>query len=101
MQWTSRDDRGRYVAHGAEWYVFRDGLISEIRAYYSYGRNEDTGLVDFPYAKRGYMVVVERRGTRTRRTRPASPPTCRGLKGRRTPHQPAASGLRSTLCVAT
>jgi ketosteroid isomerase-like protein len=57
MQWTSRDDGGRYIAHGAEWYVFRNGLICEIRAYYDYGRNEDTGLVDFPYAERGYTVV--------------------------------------------
>jgi ketosteroid isomerase-like protein len=57
MQWTSRDDGERYVAHGAEWFAFRDHLISEIRAYYDHGRNEDTGLVDFPYADRGYTVV--------------------------------------------
>jgi ketosteroid isomerase-like protein len=57
MQWTSRDDGERYIAHGAEWYAFRDALISEIRAYYDHGRNEDTGLVDFPYAERGYTVV--------------------------------------------
>jgi ketosteroid isomerase-like protein len=69
MQWTSRDDRERYIAHGAEWYAFRDGLICEIRAYYEQDpprpgpleqqqfRNEDTGLVDFPYAARGYTVV--------------------------------------------
>jgi ketosteroid isomerase-like protein len=57
MQWTSRDDGEGYVAHGAEWYAFRDGLISEIRAYYDHGRNEDTGLVDFPYAERGYTVI--------------------------------------------
>ena len=57
MKWTSRDDGERYIVHGAEWYVFRDGLISEIRAYYDLGRNEDTGLVDFPYAERGYAVI--------------------------------------------
>jgi ketosteroid isomerase-like protein len=57
MQWTSSDDGERYIAHGAEWYAFRDGLISEIRSYYDHGRNEDTGLVDFPYAERGYTVI--------------------------------------------
>ena len=57
MQWNSRGDGERYIVHGAEWYAFRDGLISEIRAYHDYGRNEDTGLVDFPYAERGYTVV--------------------------------------------
>lgn len=61
MQWASRDDGERYIAHGAEWYAFRDGLISEIRAYYDFGRNEDTGLVDFPYAERGYTVVERTR----------------------------------------
>jgi ketosteroid isomerase-like protein len=57
MQWTSPDDGERYIAHGSEWYAFRDGLICEIRAYHDHFRNEDTGLVDFPYAKRGYTVV--------------------------------------------
>ena len=61
MQWTSRDDGERYIVHGAEWYAFRDGLISEIRAYYDHAwprpRNEHTGLVHFPYAERGYTVV--------------------------------------------
>lgn len=57
MQWTSRDDGERYIAHGCEWYAFRGGLICEIRAYSDHGRNEDTGLVDFPYARRGYTVV--------------------------------------------
>jgi hypothetical protein len=57
MQWTSREDGERYIVHGAEWYAFGDGLISEIRAYYDFGRNQDTGLVDFPYAERGYTVV--------------------------------------------
>lgn len=61
MQWTSRDDGERYIVHGAEWYAFRDDLISEIRAYYDWGRNQDTGLVDFPYAERGYAVVERSR----------------------------------------
>jgi ketosteroid isomerase-like protein len=58
MQWTSPEDRQRHVWHGAEWYDFRDGLICEIRAYYDYRNNEDTGLVGFPYAERGYTVIA-------------------------------------------
>jgi ketosteroid isomerase-like protein len=54
MRWTSPNDGKEYIWHGAEWYAFRDGLISEIRAYYDPGRDKDTGLVDFPYAERGY-----------------------------------------------
>src|SRR4051795_3440923 len=56
QQWTSPEDGKRYTWHGAEWYRFSDGLISEIRAYYDLGRDRDTGLVDFPYAERGYTV---------------------------------------------
>jgi ketosteroid isomerase-like protein len=54
--WTSPEDGKRYLWHGAEWYAFRAGLICEIRAYYDFGRDRDTGLVGFPYAERGYTV---------------------------------------------
>jgi SnoaL-like domain len=57
MQWTSGDDRQRYIIHGAEWYVFLGELISEIRAYYRQGVSEDTALVGFPYAERGYTTI--------------------------------------------
>jgi ketosteroid isomerase-like protein len=57
MRWTSPENGGRYICHGAEWYTFREGLISEIRAYYDFGRAGDTGLVGFPYAERGYTIV--------------------------------------------
>ncbi len=56
MRWTSPQDGKPHIWHGAEWYTFRDGLISEIRAYYDADRDSDTGLVDFPYAQRGYTV---------------------------------------------
>lgn len=52
--WTSPEDGKRYLWHGAEWYAFDNGLIAEIRAYFDLGRARDTGLVDFPYAERGY-----------------------------------------------
>ncbi len=57
MQWTSPEDAQHHIWHGAEWYVLRDGLISEIRAYYDQRNNEDMGLVGFPYAERGYSVI--------------------------------------------
>ena len=48
----------REYIRGAEWYVFRDGLIAEIRAYYL-NRHEayphpDFELWGFPYGERGY-----------------------------------------------
>lgn len=57
MPWTSRTDGHRYLVHGAEWYAFRDGKIAEIRGYYAHGEPEDTGLVEFPYAERGYYLT--------------------------------------------
>ena len=56
MLWTSGGTGRRHVIHGAEWYVFRDGVIAEIRAYYDQRPDTDTGLVDFPYAERGYAL---------------------------------------------
>ncbi len=44
---------GRRVLRGTEWYVFRDGLIAEIRAYYHFARGLDRSeLIDFPYDSR-------------------------------------------------
>lgn len=57
MSWTHAGDGNRYLVHGAEWYEFRDGLISEIRAYYRHGAPEDTGLTGFPYSTRGYTTI--------------------------------------------
>lgn len=47
-------DRGRL--RGAEWYVFRDGKIAEIRAYYQPGQRISE-LRGYPYAERGYPTV--------------------------------------------
>lgn len=48
---------GRRLLRGTEWYVFRDGKIAEIRAYYDFerGRNRSE-LEDFPYGARGYPL---------------------------------------------
>ena len=42
---------------GAEWYVFRDGKIAEIRAYYLWTETQrESELVGFPYQERGYPI---------------------------------------------
>lgn len=46
----------RAITRGAEWFVFRDGLIHEIRSYYQQ-RPETTELDGFPYPARGYSAA--------------------------------------------
>lgn len=43
---------------GTEWYVTRDGVIAEIRAYYTDDRVAHSQLADFPFAERGYLPGV-------------------------------------------
>ena len=50
----------RIATRGAEWFVFRDGLIFEIRSYYQQ-RNESTELDAFDYAGRGYSALNSER----------------------------------------
>ena len=45
----------RVATRGAEWFTGQDGLIREIRSYYSM-RPGTTELDGFPYAERGYSV---------------------------------------------
>jgi ketosteroid isomerase-like protein len=54
LSWTNPDTGARLTTRGAEFYVMRGGLISEIRAYYNQLRDADTGLVGFDYVARGY-----------------------------------------------
>ena len=51
--WTPPETGERVATRGAEWYVFRDGLISEIRAYYRQ-EHQTSQLAGFPYGERGY-----------------------------------------------
>ena len=41
---------------GSEWYVMRDGVIAEIRAYFLHDDLKDTELTGFPYPDRGYLL---------------------------------------------
>ena len=60
MFWRPKHGRERIATRGAEWFVFKDGLISEIRSYYQQ-REHTTELDAFPYDARGYSVKgVER-----------------------------------------
>lgn len=54
--WTPRGADQQIMLCGTEWYVLRDGLIAEIRAYFSLNLTADVELPNFPYAARGYLV---------------------------------------------
>src|SRR5215475_1796859 len=61
MQWTPPGQKKPQLIRGAEWYVFRDGRIAEIRAYYLNPRLPymftNFELEDFLYAKRDYYTL--------------------------------------------
>jgi len=63
MQWTPPGQKKPQLIRGAEWYVFRDERIAEIRAYYFNPRlpylRTDFELEDFAYAKRGFYTLKE------------------------------------------
>lgn len=53
--WRPQGHAGRVATRGAEWFVFRDGLIAEIRSYYQQ-QPRHTELDGFDYAARGYAL---------------------------------------------
>jgi len=55
MFWHPEPRTDRIATRGAEWFVFRAGVIYEIRSYYQQ-RRVTTELDAFPYADRGYSV---------------------------------------------
>lgn len=61
MQWTPPEQKKPQLIRGAEWYIFRDERIAEIRAYYLNPRlpylRTDFELEDFAYAKRGFYTL--------------------------------------------
>ena len=54
--WTPPGTGSRLKMRGSEWYEMRDGVISEIRAYYAYDETRDTELTGFPYHDRKYLM---------------------------------------------
>ena len=69
MFWRPDGARERVATRGAEWFVFRDGLIAEIRSYYQQ-RPETTELAGFPYRSRGYSGLAAEHSA----THPATAP---------------------------
>lgn len=60
IEWTHWKNFSGTALRGAEWYIFRDGKIQEIRAYYASPADKGTPmneLVAFDYAGRGYHLA--------------------------------------------
>lgn len=56
MFWRPQPGAERIATRGAEWFVFEDGLIREIRSYYQQ-KPFTTELDGFDYAARGYSML--------------------------------------------
>lgn len=59
MRWTPQPTGVPEILRGSEWYLFRDGLIAEIRSYHANYYLADTRnreLHNFPYNSRGYRT---------------------------------------------
>jgi ketosteroid isomerase-like protein len=54
LYWTPPGTTQRLATRGAEGYVFRDGRIAEIRAYYQQRDDRSTELEGFDYAAAGH-----------------------------------------------
>ena len=58
MTWRDPETGERRLDRGTEWFRFRDGLISEVRAYFHSGRRNLSGdLIGFDHAGRGHTVL--------------------------------------------
>jgi ketosteroid isomerase-like protein len=59
MLWTDpRHDGARRLDRGTEWFIVRDGLIAEVRAYHhSDAKNRQGDLLGFDHARRGYTTM--------------------------------------------
>jgi ketosteroid isomerase-like protein len=55
MFWRPEGTEDRIATRGSEWFVFRDGLIAEIRSYYQQ-HDQTTELEGFPYPQRRYSL---------------------------------------------
>lgn len=57
--WTPKASDRRIMMRGSEWYVMREGLIAEIRAYLMHDDTAHTELTGFPYFDRGYLPLPQ------------------------------------------
>jgi ketosteroid isomerase-like protein len=58
MTWRHAESDEPRLDRGTEWFLFRDGKIAEIRAYYHSGpKNRQGNLLGFDHAGRGYTML--------------------------------------------
>jgi ketosteroid isomerase-like protein len=53
MKWRHPETKELKLDRGTEWFLFRDGKICEVRAYY----NRSADLIEFDHAGRGHTVL--------------------------------------------
>jgi hypothetical protein len=59
MRWSPPERSAPELLRGAEWYVFREGKIAELRAYDPIGGGNHE-LDGYPYVEQGYPVLRNR-----------------------------------------
>ena len=58
MTWHHPETKETRLDRGSEWFLFRDGKIAEVRAYFhSDHKNRSGDLVGFDHAGRGHTVL--------------------------------------------
>ena len=58
MTWRDPKSGERRLDRGAEWFLFRDGKIAEVRAYFHSGpKNRSGDLLGFDHAGRGHTTL--------------------------------------------
>jgi hypothetical protein len=68
MLWYDpRHGNERRIDRGTEWFIVRDGLIAEVRAYHhSDDKNRQGNLLGFDHAGRGHTTLEQWDEVRTR-----------------------------------
>jgi ketosteroid isomerase-like protein len=60
MTWRDPKSGEKRLDRGTEWFVFRDGLIAEVRAYHHGGPKNPSGdLLGFDHRGRGYTMLEQ------------------------------------------
>ena len=58
MRWRDPTSGAERLDRGTEWFAFREGKISEVRAYHHSGpKNRSGDLLGFPHGERGHAVL--------------------------------------------
>jgi ketosteroid isomerase-like protein len=66
MTWRDPKSGAKRLDRGAEWFLIRDGLIAEVRAYHHGGpKNPQGDLLGFDHEGRGYRMLADWTGPAT------------------------------------